>query len=308
MQLGFFPRVSVRHTSSESEGQIYVPLLNWGLMVACLALVLTFRESARLASAYGMAVSGTMAITSIVFFEVTRKTWRWPLAASLAVLVAFLSFDLPFFFANLTKFADGGYVPVVVGAIFFVVMVNWHVGRACLRRYMESHSGSLDELRSLIDSNQVARVPGTAIYLTAADGVPHILSLQATRVRSVMQRVILLKVAVEHEPQLEGEHRHTIEPFDAHGIARVTLRFGYMETPTVPAALAEALEEHRVDLAVDDAVYYVARETLLAGKGGAMGPIAESLFAFLSRNARSAVDHFGLPAERVIELGTRIDL
>jgi KUP system potassium uptake protein len=308
VQLGFFPRVTIRHTSREAEGQIYVPLLNWGLMVSCIALVLAFRESARLASAYGLAVSGTMAITSVVFFEVTRKTWKWPRLASAAVLVLFLSFDLPFFFANLTKFADGGYVPVAVGAVFFVVMVDWHVGRACLRRYMESHSRSLDELRTLIESNHVLRVPGTAIYLTATDGVPHILSMQATRLRSIMERIVLLKVSVEHRPQVEDGDRHTVEPFDAHGIARVTLRFGYMETPHVPSALADALGGASVDPSAGDAVYYVARETLLAGKGGTMGPLAEGLFAFLSRNANSAVDHFGLPPEHVIEFGIRIDL
>jgi KUP system potassium uptake protein len=308
VQLGYFPRLTIRHTSNESEGQIYVPLMNWGLMIACIALVLVFRGSARLASAYGIAVSGTMAITSIVFFEVTLKTWHWPRARSVAVLVLFLSFDLPFFFANLSKFFDGGYVPIGVGALFFVVMIDWHAGRALLREYREERSLSLDAFRALLAKKAVIRVPGTAIYLTINDGVPHVLAMQTARVRSVMNRIVLLRVDIEHEPQVVGEHRHEVEPFDEWGLARVTLHFGYMEIPNVPSELAIALAHHDVEMALDEATYYVGRETFLAGKEGKMGPIAEGLFAFLSRNARSAVDHFGLPPERVVEFGTRIDL
>ena len=146
MQLGYFPRVTVAHTSRETEGQIYVPIVNWALMAACIVLVLVFRESARLASAYGIAVSGTMAITSVVFFEVTRKTWGWPKARSWAVLVLFLSFDIPFLLANLTKFVDGGYVPIGVGVLFFLVMVDWRRGLTLLHEYRERRSPRLDDL------------------------------------------------------------------------------------------------------------------------------------------------------------------
>jgi KUP system potassium uptake protein len=308
VQLGYFPRVTIRHTSHESEGQIYVPVMNWGLMIACLALVLSFRGSARLASAYGIAVSGTMAITSIVFFEVTRKAWRWPIARSVAVLVLFLSFDLPFFFANLTKFLDGGYIPIGVGVLFFVVMIDWRVGRTCLSEYREARSLTLEAFRAMLTSKAVMRVQGTAIYLTINDGVPHVLAMQAARVRSVMNRIVLLRVHIEHEPQVVGERRHSVEPFDEWGIARVTLRFGYMEIPNVPSELAQALAHHDVDMELAEATYYIGRETFLAGKGGKMGPIAEGLFAFLSRNATSAVDHFGIAPEQVVEFGTRIDL
>jgi KUP system potassium uptake protein len=308
VQLGYFPRVTIRHTSHESEGQIYVPVMNWGLMIACLALVLSFRGSARLASAYGIAVSGTMAITSIVFFEVTRKAWRWPIARSVTVLVLFLSFDLPFFFANLTKFLDGGYIPIGVGVLFFVVMIDWRVGRTCLSEYREARSLTLEAFRAMLTSKAVMRVQGTAIYLTINDGVPHVLAMQAARVRSVMNRIVLLRVHIAHEPQVVGERRHSVEPFDEWGIARVTLRFGYMEIPNVPTELAQALAHHDVDMELAEATYYIGRETFLAGKGGKMGPIAEGLFAFLSRNATSAVDHFGIAPEQVVEFGTRIDL
>ncbi|MGA3121718.1 MAG: KUP/HAK/KT family potassium transporter [Polyangiaceae bacterium] len=308
VQLGYFPRVTVRHTSREAEGQIYVPLMNWGLMVACMALVMGFRESSHLASAYGIAVSGTMAITSVVFFDVTRSAWKWPPVRSVPLLCLFLAFDLPFFFANLTKVIDGGYVPILVGMVFFLIMVNWRRGRTLLGEYMRRRCVPLDEFLARLPESGVARMPGTAIYLTATEGVPHVLSIQASRIRSIMEHVIVLRVVVGHEPQaLEGQ-RDEVEPFDRHGFVRVSIRFGYTEKPEVPPALTRALERHSVCQGLGDATYYVGRETFVAGHGGKMMPTAERLFAFLWRNATSAVDHFGLPPERVIEFGTRIDL
>jgi KUP system potassium uptake protein len=308
VQLGYFPRVTVAHTSRETEGQIYVPIVNWALMAACLLLVLVFRESARLASAYGIAVSGTMAITSVVFFEVTRKTWGWPRARSWAVLILFLSFDIPFLLANLTKFVDGGYVPIGVGILLFLVMVDWRRGLTLVHEYRERQSPALDDFRALLSSGKVARVGGTAIYPTMTDGVPPALRLQAERLRSVMSRVVLLRISVEHEPQVDGDRRHEVEGFDEHGIARVTVRFGYMENPSVPSELEAALTRRGLDVALSEATYFVGKETFVAGKGGRMGALAEGLFAYLSRNASGAVDHFGLPPERVIELVTRVDL
>jgi KUP system potassium uptake protein len=307
VQLGYFPRVTVDHTSREAEGQIYVPLVNWGLMIACIALVLGFKQSARLAGAYGVAVSGTMAITSIVFFEVTRKTWKWSMARSLPLLVLFLSFDLPFFGANLLKFVDGGYIPVLVGAAFFAIMLDWHWGRQVLYERLEQRSVSLQEFLDSLESREVARVPGTAIYLSTTKGVPHVLRMQAERVRSIMKHVVLLTVVIDHEPQVKEEGRYQVEPL-AHGFFRVTLHFGYMEIPAVPRVLARAVEESGAPLRLDDATYYVGRETFICGRQGKMGPVTEGLFSFLSRNAKSAIDHFGLPPERVVELGTRIDL
>ncbi len=308
VQLGYFPRVAVRHTSRQSEGQIYVPVMNWALMVACVLLVLSFRHSARLASAYGIAVSGTMAITSVVFFQVTRETWRWSLPRALPVLALFLSFDIPFLLANLTKVVDGGYVPLAVGAAFFVVMVDWRMGMGHLRTYRESQSQSLEAFRALLASNGVARVEGTAIYPAVTEGVPPILVLQATRIRAVMSRIVLLHIAIEHEPQVALERRSDVVSFDDRGIAQVTLRFGYLESPDVHAELAIALEQHGVAIALEEASYVVGRETFVAGAGGNMGATSERLFAVLWRNARSAVDHLGLPPAQVIELGTRVDL
>jgi KUP system potassium uptake protein len=307
VQLGYFPRVTVLHTSREAEGQIYVPLLNWGLMAGSTALVIGFQHSARLGAAYGIAVSGTMAITSIVFFMVTRETWRWPLFRAVPLLALFLSFDLPFFAANLMKFLDGGYIPILVGAFFFVAMVDWRFGRQCFREYLESLAISVDAFAELLVSMGVRRVPGTAIYLSATHGVPHTLVLQAKRLRSIMEHIVLLTVVIEHDPQVDDAHRVVVEHL-TEGFDRVTIHFGYMENPQVPQALARVVESGELPVALEDAIYYVGRETFVGGKGGRMGPFAEGLFSFLARNAKSAIDHFGLPLDQVVELGMRVDL
>jgi len=307
VQLGYFPRVTVNHTSREAEGQIYVPLMNWGLMAACIGLVIGFKESARLASAYGIAVSGTMAITSVVFFDVTRKTWKWPLGRALAVLLLFLSFDLPFLGANLIKFIDGGYIPVIVGVAFFVVMVDWRIGRQALIAHMEERLRPLaDFLRELPESG-VARVSGTAIYLSPTSGVPNMLKMQAARVRSIAERVVLLNVVIDHDPQADEARRFEVEKLE-RGFVRITIHFGYMENPAVPPMLERAIRDAELAIPLADATYYVGRETFLAGVGGRMKPLAESLFAFLSRNSKSATYHFALPPDQVVELGTLIDL
>jgi KUP system potassium uptake protein len=307
VQLGYFPRVTVHHTSREAEGQIYVPLMSWGLMAACIALVLGFRESTRLASAYGIAVSGTMAITSIVFYEVTRKTWHWSLGRALPLLLLFLAFDLPFFAANLTKFLDGGYVPVVVGVIFFLLMIDWRIGRQALHAYMEEKTQPLPAFLEGLTPDRVARVPGAAVYLSATEGIPLFLEMQARRVRSLAEHIALLRVIIEHEPVVDEAKRCEVETL-SHGFVRAVVRFGYMENPNVPPVLERGLAANAAGFPVADATYYVGRETFIGGKGGRLGPVAESLFAFLARNAKSAIDHFGLPVERVVELGTRIDL
>jgi KUP system potassium uptake protein len=307
VQLGYFPRVTVRHTSREAEGQIYVPLMSWGLMVSCIALVLGFKESTRLAAAYGIAVSGTMAITSVVFYVVCRKTWGWRLGRALPLLVLFLAFDVPFFGANLIKFLDGGYVPVIVGVIFFLVMLDWRKGRQALHDYLEEKTGPLPLFLEGLTADRVARVPGAAVYLTTTEGVPPLLKMQSLRVRSIAEHVVLLTVVVEHEPQVEEARRCEVETL-SHGFVRAVIRFGYMENPDVPPVLERALAANASGFPIRDATFYVGRETFIAGEGGRLGTLSESLFAFLSRNAKSAIDHFGLPVERVVELGTRIDL
>jgi KUP system potassium uptake protein len=305
VQLGFFPRVTVTHTAREAEGQIYVPEMNWGLCILSTALVLGFQESARLAAAYGIAVSGTMGITSYVYFVVTRKTWKWPVWKALPVFLLFLAFDVPFFAANLLKFFDGGWIPIAVGAAIFVVMLDWRFGRAVLAEHIASLSPKLVDFVSNFESSyHPVRIPGTAIFMSSnPEGTPPILITHARRIQALRENIVLLTVAVEHVPYIDEEERVTIKDM-GKGVWRVVMRMGYMESPKVPEILGRA----GLPCDLTDATYYLGRETFLAGKGGKMGVLSEGLFSFLSRNAKSATEYFSIPPEQVVELGMQIDL
>ena len=304
VQLGYFPRVTVTHTSRQAEGQIYVPEMNWALCIACIALVLTFRESARLASAYGIAVSGTMGITSFVYFVVTRRTWGWPLWKALPPLFLFLSFDIPFFGANLLKFMDGGWIPIVVGAAMFVVMIDWRVGRSVLAERIAEVCPPVSVFLATLDSKDIVRIPGTAIFLSSnPEATPPVLSTQARRIRALREHLVLLTVTTEHVPHVEAKDRVSVEDL-GKGAFRVIVRSGFMETLDVPKVLAKA--NLPVDLA--DATYFLGRETFVVGKGGKMGVFSEGLFAFLSKNAKSPTSWFSIPPDQVIEVGMQMDL
>jgi KUP system potassium uptake protein len=304
VQLGLFPRVTVTHTSRDAEAQIYVPEMNWGLCAACIALVLTFRESARLGAAYGIAVSGTMGITSVVYFAVTRRTWRWPLWKAVPPLALFLSFDLPFFAANLMKFWDGGWIPIVVAAVMLVIMVDWKVGRTVLAEYIARVSPPLPEFLERVDSPEIVRIPGTAIFLSSnPEGTPPVLFTQARRIRALREKLVLVTVQTCHMPYVDEPERVQVEDL-GKGVFRVIVRGGFMEKPSVPRLLARA----KLPVDLDDATYFLGRETFVAGRGGQMGVFSEGLFAFLSRNSRSATSWFGIPPEQVVEIGMQIDL
>ncbi|MGH7294132.1 MAG: KUP/HAK/KT family potassium transporter, partial [Polyangiaceae bacterium] len=302
--LGYFPRVTVTHTSRHTEGQIYVPEMNWALCIACLALVLGFRESSRLAAAYGIAVSGTMGITSFVYFVVTRRTWGWPLWKALPPLVLFLSLDLPFFGANLLKFMDGGWIPIAVGACMFVVMIDWRVGRGVLSARLAEHAPPVVEFAASLPALGVTRLPGAAVYMSSnPDYAPPVLTMMCRRVKSLREKLVLLTVITEHVPMVDPDARTTVEAL-GNGVTRVVVRTGFMETPHVPAILAKA------DLGIDlsDVPYFLGRETFVVGKGGRMGVVSEGLFSFLSRNAKSATSWFSIPPEQVVEIGMQLDL
>jgi KUP system potassium uptake protein len=304
VQLGLFPRVTITHTSRQAEGQIYVPEVNWALCVLCIALVLAFRESARLAAAFGIAVSGTMGITSFVYFRVTRRTWGWSLAKALPLLVLFLSFDLPFLGANLLKFFDGGWVPLLVGAVLFVVMVDWRMGRIALAEHVAEISPPLEAFVTDLESHCHVRVPGTAIFLSSStEGTPPVLMHHAKRIGTLRETVILLTVTTAHVPYVPAEDRVTVQRLEK-GFWRVGMRVGFMEHADVPKLLAAT----NLPVDLSSPTYFVGRETFLAGRSGRMGPFSEGLFAFLSRNARSASGWFSIPHEQVVEMGMQIDL
>ena len=308
IQLGYFPRVEVSHTSREAEGQIYVPAMNTLLAVSCLALVLIFRESSKLAAAYGLAVSGTMLITAVVFWVVTRHTWKWSGLASAATLIFFLSFDIPFVFANALKFFDGGYLPFLVGLGFTIVMFSWKIGRGLLGEYFASQSPPLEEFLAEIEKTSPRRAEGVTVFMASLSrGTPPVLTRLMRRLHVVYETMILLTITFDHVPEVADEGRVTVEHV-GQGLWRVVARFGFDEQPNVPAILARVFPEIAPGQSPDGVLYVLGRETVVPGDKGKMHPFWEHVFAWLSRNARSATAYFGIPPERVIELGIQVDL
>jgi KUP system potassium uptake protein len=308
IQLGFFPRLTVRHTSDSAEGQIYLPLMNWGLAVSCAALVLFFRESSKLAAAYGLAVSGTMAITTIAYFVVVRETWQWKLWKAALVAGLFLSFDVPFLVANSFKFWEGGYVPFGVGLVFVTIMVTWRIGRSLLALYFEERAEPLERFIAEVDERVCTRIPGTVVFMSSGSGVPPALRHLARRFKALHERVILLTIVIEHVPSVPGLGRVKDVALLERGFCRISFRYGFMDEPDVPEDLAAQLPRLEVDTPATELVYVVGRETFLATSKGRMGAVSEKLFGFLAHNAKSATDYFKLPSEQVIEVGAQIDL
>ncbi|CAN5649840.1 potassium transporter Kup [soil metagenome] len=309
MLLGYFPRVTVRHTSAETEGQIYIPEINWFLAIACIALVIGFEKSDRLAAAYGIAVTGTMAITSVVFYVVTRQTWGWSRAKAVPLLALFLAFDLPFFISNLFKFVDGGYVPIVIAAGFVIIMLVWSRGRRLTVETYAKQFPSYEELAPKLDAMLVGRVPGTAVYLASReDHMPPALMHLVERSHTLHDHVILLTVKPsDTEPKVDAADRVALTDL-GNGFLRVVINTGFSEQPLVHATLEQIAAEHGLPFGDADVTYFLARLNLIGGAGGEMGAITETIYAFLVRNAVTADRSFDLPPKQVIEIGTQIDL
>ncbi|HEY4223406.1 MAG TPA: KUP/HAK/KT family potassium transporter, partial [Myxococcota bacterium] len=308
MQLGFFPRVSVRHTAGEQEGQIYIPEINFALMVACVCLILGFRESTRLASAYGIAVSCTMLITSLIYALVLVTNRKWPVWRAALVLVMFLCFDIPFLAANFTKLADGGYVPLLMGGAVVLVMLVWHQGRYLVARVYASRYASFDDAWGIISQKVAQRVGGVGVFMASADqGVPPILVHLVERTRSLHKIIVLLTVVTKETPAVENKDRIDVAEI-GHGFWRVHVYYGFMQQPNVPRALDLAIRRRSLDVDLGEITYYLARERIVANPGGQMGMVLESFFGFLSRNAVNADRYFRIPHTQVIEVGAQIDL
>ncbi len=308
IQLGYFPRVEVRHTSGEAEGQIYVPAVNWLLAVACILLVLVFQHSSRLAAAFGLAVSGTMGITSVIFFVVSRYAWGWSPLKSGALLAGFLALDLPFFAANLLKFFDGGYLPLGVGAVFLAVMVTWRWGRDALRAYHADRATDLDAFIAGLPGRGVVRPEGVAVFLASSSaGAPPVMTHYVDRCRSLHQTVVIMTLTTEHVPTVPAAERVELTALGG-GFFRVVARYGFMDSPRVVDVLTRAAQDARLTVDLATATYFVGRETFIASERGRLGAITEGFFGLLSRNARSATAYFDVPPAQVVEIGTQIDL
>jgi KUP system potassium uptake protein len=307
VQLGFCPRVTIVHTSGNAEGQIYIPEVNAALAIACVWLVLTFKESSALAAAYGIAVTGTMGITSVIYFVVLRRTWKWPLWKAGLLVGAFLSFDLPFFGANAMKIASGGWFPIAIALGVFLVMTTWKKGRTLLGRNLASKMLPIELFLVDIDRHRPHRVPGTAIFMSSnPKGIPIVLLHHWKHNQVLHKTVVLLSVLSEPIPEVSNDDRVKVTDL-GRGFFQVTAYYGFMQTPNVPHILSRAAKLG-VPYAPERTSYFLGRETLLATGQSEMHRWRKTLFSFISRNSRSATQYFGIPPDRVVELGMQISL
>ena len=308
MLLGFLPRVTIRHTAYDNEGQIYIPEVNVLLGVGCLALVLTFRESVKLAAAYGLAVTGTMVVTSILFYLVIRHTWGWSRWASLGTLGLFLAVDIPFLLANMFKFFEGGYVPMLIGAALIAGMLIWSHGRtAVMARYSSQH-GPFEQEWPQLQKTIVSRVPGSAVFLASSrDHTPPVLVHYVERSRSLHETVVLLQVIDDPQPEITSGPRYTVERL-GDGFYFVAVRFGYMEKPLLVPFLRQVAQAEKIPLDPDQATFFVGHSEITPQEGGRLELIPEAIFAYLKRNAVREEQRYGMPAEQVMEIGEQISL
>jgi len=307
VQLGYSPRFDIQHTSAHEKGQVYIPEINWLLMAATVGLVLGFRSSTNLAAAYGMAVTATMVITTILAYVVAREQWRWSVWLAGGVAAAFLSIDLVFLGANLIKIRHGGWFPLVVAAAVYAVMSTWKKGRELVVERLHATEVPLDAFFRQLAWQPPVRVPGTAVFMTArSEGAPPILVHHLKHNKALHQQVVLLTVSVLNTPSIGDEQGIEVNPVGA-GFVRVIARFGFMESPDVLSALASA-REHGLDWRDEDTTFYLAHLTLLADAGLGMSAWRDNLFIFLSRNARRATSFFQIPADRVVEIGIQMEI
>ena len=307
VQLGFSPRMEVVHTSKQTLGQIYLPWVNRMLLVLIIGTVLGFRSSANLASAYGIAVTGTMAITTCLALIVARRQWGWSLLPVLIAGAVFLTIDLSFFSANAIKIEHGGWFPLVLGMFVFLLMTTWRRGRELVLRELKQSGLALEPFIASVTSHPPLRVPGTAIFLTAnANAVPNALLHNLKHNKVLHERNVLLTVETLEVPIAEYGERTEITAL-GHEFFRLVIRFGFAEDPDIPAAM-ERCEAKGMNFDMMDTTFFISRETVVATDRPGMPLWRDKLFAFLSRNASSATAFFRIPGNRLIELGTQVEI
>ena len=307
VQLGFLPRMKIIQTSAREIGQIYIPIINWTLLAAILAAVIGFGSSANLASAYGLEVSGTMLIDTVLTFFVIRYTWNYGLPLCIAATAFFLAVDAAFLSANLVKTIDGGWFPLMMGAAVFTVMVTWRRGREILFERMRSSSIELKPFLSSLFIDPPPRVEGTSIFLVGdAESVPHALLHNLAHNKVIHERIVFLTVVYRDVPWVRDEDRVLIEAL-GNECFRIKLHFGFMNVPDVPKAL-KLCKPHNMEFNTLETSFFVSRETVIPTPGNGMALWRERLFATMTRNAGNIVDYFHIPSNRVIELGTQVEI
>jgi KUP system potassium uptake protein len=307
IQLGYIPRMQVQHTSSAAQGQVYIGVVNWALMVAVVLLVIGFGSSGALAAAYGVAVTATMLIDTLLVAAVMLILWKTPRWLAVPVLIGFLVVDGLFFSANVPKIFQGGAFPVVAGVVLFVLMTTWKRGKKMLFERLDETSLPLQSFLTSIRVQPPHRVEGTAIFLTArADAVPHALLHNLLHNKVLHEQIVLLTVLSEDTPRVDEGDRFEVACY-GDGFYRVLLHFGFMEEPNVPKALGLCSVEG-LDFSPMRTTYFLSRETVIPTKRFGMAPWRERLFAFMQKNANSSMSYFQLPVNRVIELGTQVEI
>ncbi|HEX4667353.1 MAG TPA: potassium transporter Kup [Chthoniobacterales bacterium] len=309
IQLGYSPRLQVNYTSPSIIGQIYIPIVNWILMISCVGLVLGFRSSSNLAAAYGVAITTTMLITTILFYLVACRRWNWPAAIALPVAAFFVTIDLAFFGANMLKVAHGGWFPILVSGGILFLMLTWRKGRRILREHLGNVCVPLDDLLPDLMSQRIRRVPGTAIYMSGNRcGTPLALLHNLKHNKVLHEQVVLLTVRTEEVPYLTNEKdRVALEKLEG-GFWRAQIHFGFMEKPDVPAALVRVRKKGELQLEPMRTTYFIGRETILATRKVGLSTWRGSLFAWMTRNAGDVTSYFCLPPNGVVELGARVEM
>ncbi len=307
IQLGFIPRMRIVHTSEQASGQIYMPTVNWMLMIACLTLVVVFKESTRLAAAYGIAVTATMAITSFMYFLVIRIKWHWPLWQSVSLLCLFLFFDGSFLSANLLKIADGGWITICIASFILITMITWRDGRALLAKYyLLMRMPAAVFLRDLAEYSP-QRTSGTAVFMSITpEGIPHTLLHHLKHNDALHERVLLLSILSAETPTVPSGERVSLEDL-GQGFYRIKANYGFMETPNMPRILKQ-VNKKGVAIDIHTTSFFLGRETLFATGPGSMAGWRKKLFIFMARNAWNATSFFKLPPDRVVELGNQVEL
>ncbi len=307
VQLGLLPRLRILHTSDTEIGQIYIPFVNWGLGLCVMLLVVGFQSSSNLAAAYGIAVTGTMLISTLMLGFVGLLLWRWSRRKTAILTGLFLAADLAYFSATATKIPDGGWFPLAVGVVVFLLLTTWQLGRQLLLATVRREVMSLPDFLVAL-SDDIPRVEGTAVFLTAAEGVPLAMLHNLKHNKVLHRRVVLLTARVADCPQVPQAERIEAQLL-APGIHRVILHFGFMEDPNIPRALANASSEQLGFFYEPMSVsYFLTRETLLLGSEGDLPAWRKRLFAWMNRSAAGAMEFFHLPSNRVVELGSQIKI
>ena len=307
IQLGYCPRLDIEHTSHSEMGQVYVPQVNWALMLSTIVIVIGFGSSTALAAAYGIAVTLTMVITAVLLQVVATERWKWSPVVASTVTGIFLTIDLAFFGANVLKITHGGWLPLVIGGVLFTLMTTWKTGRKVVAARLTARAVPIEDFLLRVVETRPARVPGTAVFMTAQPrGTPPALAHNLRYNKVLHEHVITLMVTTQPVPHVPANQQVTVREL-GHGVFHMAVRYGFMEDPNVPEAIVRARGQG-LELDEDDVTYFLGRETLIVTKSPGMAMWRERLFVLMARNAVRATTFFRLPPERVVELGVQVEL